>query len=122
MAAAEGARVTERYQRLANTDTDQAPTVVSGAGGKTFTDWIVSNERVGRDGHIVLNSAVINGQENYRKNPIITWVHDILQPPIARGGTIVSVSLSSIAPGVTRPAARHRARCPCGGSREIDRP
>ena len=45
--------------------------------------FVFSSEKVGRDGFVVLNSAIEH--ENYDRNNIVLWAHDDKQPPIGRG-------------------------------------
>ena len=68
--------MTERFTRLAPSaapDVDAANNTV---------DYQFSDESVGRDGHIVKNSAW--QLDNFQKNPVFLWAHDDSQPPIGR--------------------------------------
>jgi hypothetical protein len=68
-----------RFTRLAPSDAPTAQT------GSTFR-FAFSDESVGRDQHVVLNSGIQTA--NYLRNPVILWAHDDNQPPIGRGSNI----------------------------------
>src|SRR5271168_917458 len=67
-----------------------APTVEEWPA-QTDTDtfnFVFSNEKVGRDGFIVRNSAIKHS--NFDKNPVVLFAHDDTQPPIGRGSNIIT--------------------------------
>lgn len=68
--------MSETYSRLApsgSVDADAASRIVH---------YIFSDESVGRDGHVVLDSAWQTA--NFAANPVFLWMHDDSQPPIGR--------------------------------------
>jgi hypothetical protein len=48
--------------------------------------FVFSNEKVGRDGFVVRNSAI--NHANFDRNPVVLFAHDDKQPPIGRGTNI----------------------------------
>src|SRR6266404_2662196 len=72
----------ERFNRLAPTAEEQEPAAQT---DNTFR-FIFSNEKVGRDKHVVLNRGIQTA--NYLANPVCLWFHDDSQPPIGRGSNI----------------------------------
>lgn len=72
----------DRYTRLAASD---AEATQSATDANTF-GFTFSNEKVGRDGHVVRNNGIQT--DNYRRNPVVLWAHDDTQPPIGAGSNI----------------------------------
>ena len=67
----------ERFTRLAPSEAPAAQVAAD-----TFR-FVFSNEKVGRDGFVVLNKAIKHA--NYDRNNVALFAHDDKQPPIGRG-------------------------------------
>jgi hypothetical protein len=72
----------DRFSRLAPAAEEQEPAAQT---DNTFR-FVFSNEKVGRDQHVVLNRGIQTA--NYLANPVCLWFHDDSQPPIGRGSNI----------------------------------
>jgi prohead serine protease len=70
----------EHFSRLASTEEPAAQTAAD-----TFR-FVFSNEKVGRDGHVVRNNGIQH--DNYDRNNIVLFAHDDTEPPIGRGSNI----------------------------------
>jgi hypothetical protein len=73
--------VKDRFTRLAPSADESATQTAA----DTFR-FVFSNEKVGRDGHVVLNRGIQT--TNFLRNPVVLWAHDDQQPPIGRGSNI----------------------------------
>ena len=52
------------------------------AGNGRTLKFVLSDESVGRDGHVIYNNAW--QLTNYRNNPVFLWAHDSSLPPVGR--------------------------------------